>query len=434
MLLFIAFSIDNISFAQFSDVDNHWARIDISYLTKKGIAGGYSDGTFRPNRNITRAEFLKMVNRVFEYKGKIDIAFKDVNEEDWFYEDFRTAVAMGYINGYDDGTIRPNRPITREEASKIIVMASILGGELPDMDPSFKDKEKIGQWAKSFVRIMEDEGYITGYEDGTFRPKNQITRGETAKILSNVSRNIWEESIEEPREEIPKHEEFIKVIDELPNPKDIIEIIALDKVNTEKARQIFTNLTEKEKSNIPKDRIEKLINIESKIESLKTPIKSKTKATIDQAQNWARNKGAHERFIDIAPFYWYYGEITDINPEILYVQAAKETNFGRYTGAVLPEMNNWAGIKILDPIGDSTYDHEIFDTPQDGVRAHFNHMGIYCGVEPIEEPHPRWYKTSKASWAGKVVYVEDLGGRWAPSPDYGISIIRDYLRNLYNTP
>src|SRR5690606_23753435 len=129
---------------------------------------------------------------------------------------------------------------------------------------------------------------------------------------------------------------------------------------------------------------------------------------------------------------WEYGELTGINPEILYAQAAKETNYGRYTGAVLPEMNNWAGIKVREPMGDRTEDHESFETPEDGVRAHFNHMGVYCGVEPIGEPHPRWYVVMTASWRGTVKYVEDLGGRWAPSPDYGISIVRDYLKYLYD--
>ncbi len=77
-----------------------------------------------------------------------------------------------------------------------------------------------------------------------------------------------------------------------------------------------------------------------------------------------KKKGAHKRFIDIAPIYWEYGELTGINPEILYAQAAKETNFGRYTGQVKPEMNNWAGIKILEAAGDKPEDHESFITPQ----------------------------------------------------------------------
>lgn len=164
-----------------------------------------------------------------------------------------------------------------------------------------------------------------------------------------------------------------------------------------------------------------------------TPIIGTTKATILQAQTWASVKGAHQRFIDIAPTYWSYYEQTGINPEILYCQAAKETNFGRYTGAVKPEMNNWAGIKTANPTGDKTEDHECFKTPEDGVRAHFNHMGIYCGVDPIGTPHPRWYITKTAGWAGTVKYVEDLGGKWAPNIDYGISIVRDYLQPLYNT-
>src|SRR5699024_8496384 len=90
--------------------------------------------------------------------------------------------------------------------------------------------------------------------------------------------------------------------------------------------------------------------------------------------------------------------------------------------------------KIADPIGDRPEDHETFATQEDGVRGHFNHLGIYCGVDPIGEPHPRWYKTREAEWAGSIQYVEDLGGLWAPNPDYGISIIRDYLVDFYNTP
>lgn len=164
-----------------------------------------------------------------------------------------------------------------------------------------------------------------------------------------------------------------------------------------------------------------------------TPIISPSKSSVKQMQAWARSKGAHQRFIDIAPTYWSYYEQTGINPEILYCQAAKETNFGRYTGSVKPEMNNWAGIKTANPAGDKTEDHECFKTPEDGVRAHFNHMGIYCGVDPIGTPHPRWHITKTAGWAGTVKYVEDLGGKWAPNIDYGISIVRDYLQPLYNT-
>ena len=130
---------------------------------------------------------------------------------------------------------------------------------------------------------MKDKGYINGYEDGSFRPKKQITRGETAKIIANINRDILE-SKEEPIKEVPKDEDFIKLINELPNPKDITEIIVADKVKVEKAREIYSSLTDEEKVNISEGILDKFLKVESKIESLKTPIKSKSKVTIEQAQ------------------------------------------------------------------------------------------------------------------------------------------------------
>lgn len=437
LILLILSFISSISFAISSDIENHWARQDIIYLTGKGIIQGYSDGTFRPNGSISRAEFLTMINKVFGYTEKTEISFTDVKKDDWFYDDVRKAVSVGYIQGYEDGTMRPNKPITREEASKMIAVACRLEDEISNSAYSFNDANQIGEWAGNYIGILKDKGYMSGYEDGTFRPKRQITRGEAAKILANVSRDIVEipeEKPEKPIKEVSKDEEFVNLVEELPNPNEITEIVANDKVKTEKARKMYNSLTDKEKANVLEEVIRKLSEVEAKIQSLKIPIKSKTKSTVAQGQAWAISKGAHKRFVDVAPLYWEYGEKTGINPEILYSQAAKETNFGRYTGAVKPEMNNWAGIKTFDAVGDRTEDHETFATPEDGVRAHFNHMGIYCGVDPIGEPHPRWYKTSTVGWRGTVQYVEDLGGHWAPGPGYGISITRDYLNHLYKTP
>ena len=170
---------------------------------------------------------------------------------------------------------------------------------------------------------------------------------------------------------------------------------------------------------------------------VKTPILGTPMVTLEQARAWAQKRGAHQRFIDVAEWYWYYGDKTGIRPEVLYAQAAKETAFGHFTGSVKPKQYNWAGIKIAKPKGDRTEDHETFGSPKDGVRCHFNHMGIYCGVEPIGPPHPRYSVTEAVAkrdgWLGKVKYVEDLGGKWAPNPDYGKSIVRDYLNDLLNT-
>jgi hypothetical protein len=164
-----------------------------------------------------------------------------------------------------------------------------------------------------------------------------------------------------------------------------------------------------------------------------TPILGPPQATVKQAQFWAWGNGAHQRFIDIAPVYWQLGQQMGIRPEVAYCQAAKETAFGRYGGAVLPEQNNWAGIKTRDATGDRPEDHETFPTPEEGVRAHFNHLAAYMGVSPLGEPHGRYYIVKGLSWAGSVRYVEELGSKWAPNPDYGTSIVRDYLAGLLAT-
>jgi len=155
-----------------------------------------------------------------------------------------------------------------------------------------------------------------------------------------------------------------------------------------------------------------------------TPILGPPQATVAQAQEWARQNNAHQRFIDIAPTYWHYGQLTGIRPEVLYAQSAHETGYGHYGGAVTPDQNNWAGIKVKNPSGDRREDHETFATPEDGVRGHFNHVCAYVGKEPVGQPHDRYYVVKGLSWAGTVKYVEELGGKWAPSPSYGERIVK----------
>lgn len=164
----------------------------------------------------------------------------------------------------------------------------------------------------------------------------------------------------------------------------------------------------------------------------RTPLVGSPEATLEQAKLWAREREAHQRFIDIADLYWEYGRKTGFRPEVLYAQAAHETNFGKYTGQVPPEYNNWAGIKKAGATGDEPEDHEEFATPEEGVRAHFNHMSAYVGLRPIGEPHDRYQVVLKQTWAGAVIHVEDLSGKWAPSAEYHVSVL-NLLEQIYNT-
>lgn len=154
------------------------------------------------------------------------------------------------------------------------------------------------------------------------------------------------------------------------------------------------------------------------------PIVGQSTVSLARAQAWAASLRANQRFIDIAPLYWEFGLRTGIRPEVMFAQAALETGFGRYTGQVPPEFNNWAGIKTANASGDLPEDHQVFATPEDGVRAHFNHMAAYVGLPPIGEPHARYHLVMRLRWAGTIRTVEELSGRWAPSPTYHVAIVR----------
>jgi N-acetylmuramoyl-L-alanine amidase len=154
-----------------------------------------------------------------------------------------------------------------------------------------------------------------------------------------------------------------------------------------------------------------------------TPILGPTAVTLEQARQWATSRQAHQSFIDIAAIYWEYGAITGMRPEVLYAQSAVETDFGKFNDRVTPDYNNWAGIKTVEADGNQSEDHEVFATPEDGVRAHFNHMAAYVGLTPIGETHALYQVVATQSWTGTVRYVEELSGKWTPSADYHTYIL-----------
>ena len=165
------------------DIKGHWAYDSIKQFIEKGYISGYEDKTFKPNNSITRAEFVKIVNKVFNFTEQGKENFKDIESDKWYYEDICIGVRAGYINGYEDGTFRPNEPISREEAASIISTITNLSG---NSSLKFVDDNKIGAWAKSSVYALAENKIMTGYEDNTFRPKNKITRAEAVATLSRV--------------------------------------------------------------------------------------------------------------------------------------------------------------------------------------------------------------------------------------------------------
>lgn len=143
-----------------------------------------------------------------------------------------------------------------------------------------------------------------------------------------------------------------------------------------------------------------------------------------------------EQVKKLIALYWKYGRKTGIRPEAAFAQAMKETGFLTFErsdgrpGAVSPEHYNYAGIKTRTAAGDRPEDHERFADMDEGIRAHFNHLAAYTGLEPIGTPHGRFELVAGLVWAGTVQHVEELGGKWAPDAGYGRSIVEDYLEKL----
>ncbi|MFZ5968860.1 MAG: S-layer homology domain-containing protein [Bacillota bacterium] len=184
-----------------TDIQGHWAEKQIADWIEKDLAGGYSDGSFKPNSNITRAEFITLVNNAFKLNETASINFSDVKTSDWFYEGIAKAVKAGYISGYEDGTIRPNNPISRQEVAAIIF--KLLKLDAPtnfDVLNKFSDAISIPQWSKTAVAALVENGIMGGYPDGTFQSGKAITRAESVATLDGVlsrSPATTEEVVEE---------------------------------------------------------------------------------------------------------------------------------------------------------------------------------------------------------------------------------------------
>ncbi|MGR6546175.1 S-layer homology domain-containing protein [Paenibacillus tundrae] len=170
---------------QFSDIKGHWAEANIQAWGDEGLIRGYLDHSFKPNAYITRAEFMNLVNKAFGYTGQATINYNDVSNQAWYYEAVSIANAAGYIDGYTDGTMKPQDPITRQEAAKIIT--GILNLELDEESANtFSDSSAIADWSKGAVGGAAAAKIIAGYEDGSFKPLRSITRAEAVSALVNA--------------------------------------------------------------------------------------------------------------------------------------------------------------------------------------------------------------------------------------------------------
>ncbi len=190
IILLMVLSTSALSFAQESDIANHWAKGELTYLNSKGVLEGYPDGTFKPNNNVLKSEVYAIVNRVIGYTETAEIDFSDLKESDWYYNEVAKGVRAGYITEKQGNSISANVPATRQEVAKIIGIAFGLPGDVSNSANYFLDGYEIDPLAKGYISILKDRGYISGFPDGTFGPNKLITRAEIAKMINNICGGI----------------------------------------------------------------------------------------------------------------------------------------------------------------------------------------------------------------------------------------------------
>ena len=173
---------ETVGSIEFTDLsESYWAYDGIVRLTKAGIIDGYPDDTFKPDGNITRAELVKVVNQVFLFTERQQASmFSDVTENDWFYEYIVAAQEAGYVDGYPDGTFKPNGLITRQEFCKMLAEINNLTELAYDSYPV----DEISQWAVEYVKKVVSNRIMLPDSEDRFRALDNATRAEVCDALA----------------------------------------------------------------------------------------------------------------------------------------------------------------------------------------------------------------------------------------------------------
>ncbi|MGO4179902.1 asparaginase domain-containing protein [Paenibacillus sp. TAF43_2] len=189
---FAVFAVDKKAeeVPSFTDISKHWAEAAIKEAVASGIVKGYEDGTFKPNKTVTRAEFSVMLMVALKADGAGSaLAFADNDKiAAWAKEAVAQAVKADIISGYPDGTFRPGANILRMEMVSMIASGAGLTLD-PDATTSFADNKDIPVWAKGAVKAVSDKGIIQGRTGNIFAPKATATRADAITVIMNMLKN-----------------------------------------------------------------------------------------------------------------------------------------------------------------------------------------------------------------------------------------------------
>ena len=168
--------------ASFSDTKGHWAEEYIARWEGYQVIGGYEDGSFHPDRALTRGELSAILSTIYGLQESAQNTYPDLPANDWYTPYMLKCVAAGFIAGTDVGA-EPMSTVTREQAAVIFARALMvpLGTE---KNTGFWDDGSVSDWAKVFVRTMKDQGIVVGTGGNMFEPQQPLTRAQAITILN----------------------------------------------------------------------------------------------------------------------------------------------------------------------------------------------------------------------------------------------------------
>ena len=169
----------------FTDVkSSDWYADYVYYMNDVGIINGYTDNTFRASKEVTRAEFIKMMVTAFGLEEEVNISYNDISSGDWYYSVYRKASAQGFLQKTFTGyNMKPTAKLTREEAVSLLMAYMDLSASETASLSDFTDRNSVTSAYKTYVEQAVYAGIINGFTDNTFRPQATLQRAQAAKIL-----------------------------------------------------------------------------------------------------------------------------------------------------------------------------------------------------------------------------------------------------------
>lgn len=188
LLIALPLSLSGSAFAAATnDSSNHWAMSTLQKWKDQGLLQGYGNGEVRPDAPVTRAEFAAFLNRAFGLKEQAaSLSFVDLASNHWGYRDISIAYQAGYIKGDSSQKVNPNGMTTRQEAAVMLAGALQLNGPANADLSVFKDANLIAGWASKQVAALVEQSVMQGDKAGNFRPLSPITRAEAIVAIDNA--------------------------------------------------------------------------------------------------------------------------------------------------------------------------------------------------------------------------------------------------------